>query len=321
VEQVKQPMPEWMRYAPADAVAAGYARVREYEPVAEGVPREPVGRPADDLDRTLLNRVQAGFPLEPRPFERLGADLGVPEAEVLDRYRRMRAGPEPVIRQTSAIFDTRGLGHDSSLVAFRIAEERLEEAARELNRCPGISHNYERNGPLNLWFTLAVPPDARFTLEETVERLARRVGAAQTALLPTLELYKIGVRLDVTGAGAPERRSAARREATAAPAPAAVPRGLPTARDVELIRALQEDLEPVERPFLAPAARLGLDEAEYLAEAERLLRERTMRRFAAVLRHQVAGFTANGMGVWNVPAERAAEVGATMASFEAVTHC
>ena len=46
-----------------------------------------------------------------------------------------------------------------------------------------------------------------------------------------------------------------------------------------------------------------------------------MRRFAAVLRHQVAGFTANGMGVWNVPAERAAEVGATMASFEAVTHC
>ena len=78
-----------------------------------------------------------------------------------------------------------------------------------------------------------------------------------------------------------------------------------TAFDVELVRALQDDIELVEEPFARPAAAMGLSQERLLEEALRLQRQGHLRRFAAVLRHRQAGFTANGMAVWAVPAEEA----------------
>jgi siroheme decarboxylase len=46
-----------------------------------------------------------------------------------------------------------------------------------------------------------------------------------------------------------------------------------------------------------------------------------MRRFAAILRHREAGFSANGMVVWNVPEEKVDETGYKIASFPQVSHC
>jgi len=46
-----------------------------------------------------------------------------------------------------------------------------------------------------------------------------------------------------------------------------------------------------------------------------------MRRFAAILRHRDAGFTANGMIVWKVPEEAVNKVGYKLAEFPQVSHC
>jgi DNA-binding Lrp family transcriptional regulator len=46
-----------------------------------------------------------------------------------------------------------------------------------------------------------------------------------------------------------------------------------------------------------------------------------MRRFAAILRHRDAGFTANGMIVWRVPEEIVDKVGYKLAAFPQVSHC
>ena len=46
-----------------------------------------------------------------------------------------------------------------------------------------------------------------------------------------------------------------------------------------------------------------------------------MRRFAAILRHREAGFTANGMIVWKVPKERISQVGEKLGAFPQVSHC
>jgi DNA-binding Lrp family transcriptional regulator len=70
----------------------------------------------DDRDRQLLNRIQNSFPLVARPYAELGQLLGEAEDEVIDRIRRLRR--ENIIRQISAIFDTKALGYRSSLVAM-----------------------------------------------------------------------------------------------------------------------------------------------------------------------------------------------------------
>ena len=46
-----------------------------------------------------------------------------------------------------------------------------------------------------MWFTLAVPPYA--DLKTDLDRMASLEGVIKYRLLPTLKLYKIGVRLDM----------------------------------------------------------------------------------------------------------------------------
>ena len=49
--------------------------------------------------------------------------------------------------------------------------------------------------------------------------------------------------------------------------------------------------------------------------------QKALRRVAAILFHRRAGFSANGMGVWNVPEERIMELAPRMASFQGISHC
>jgi DNA-binding Lrp family transcriptional regulator len=281
------------------------------------------GVATDDLDARILNEIQREFPLAGRPFAELGRRLGIDEREMLERVRRLHAGDAPVIRQISAIFDTRKLGYDSMLVALKVPPAQLEAVAAELNRNPGISHNYERSGQFNIWFTIAVPADAALSLEEQVARLAWKVRAEHYALLPTLALYKIGVQLDVERGAQSEARSAppTARGGTKDEVLEVRASRMPTARDIELVRVLQRDVPLVVEPFVQWADEVSLSLEQLIGEAERFIVEGRMRRFAAVLRHQKAGFISNGMAVWKVPPERAEEVGRIMASFRAVSHC
>ena len=84
----------------------------------------------DAVDRTLLDLVQAGVPLVPRPFARLAQALGADEAEVLTRLRRLAEAR--VLRQIGAIFDTRACGYASALVAARVVGPRHDFGRRAL---------------------------------------------------------------------------------------------------------------------------------------------------------------------------------------------
>ena len=135
--------------------------------------------PLDDLDRELLNAVQWDFPLEPRPYAVLGDRLGIPEPEVRARVAKVKdAG---VLRQLSAIFDTRALGYTSALVAAKVDPDRIDDAAAVVSKHPGVSHNYKRNHAYNLWYTVAVPPGD--SLQEHVDVLHRTSGSLVTRLL------------------------------------------------------------------------------------------------------------------------------------------
>ena len=228
--------------------------------------------------------------------------------------RALKAGK--IVRQVSAIFDTKSLGYKSSLVAMRVAPDRITHAARVINEHPGVTHNYERNHEYNLWFTIAVPPTS--DLEAVIDRIHALAGADVTRIMYTLRLFKIGVNLDMTG----ERRA----DATSTPEYGEEDRIRArefsiSELDKAVIRELQEDLPVEPRPFLPMSERLGLTEDELFEAARDLQRRGSLRRIAAILYHRRAGFKANGMGVWAVPAERVAEVGATMASFSNVSHC
>jgi len=276
--------------------------------------RQRIHHKPDDADRELLNALQAGLALVRRPYAEVGERIGMGEDEILRRLGVLRDAA--IVRQVSAIFDTRALGYESSLVAAAYPEDRLFEAAAVVGGHPGVSHNYRRTHAFNLWFTLAVEPDARLGLEDTVDILAERTGATSMRLLPTLKLYKINVQLDMTGS-----RSNVAREEAPKPPPRRGDGVLPTEEDRRFICILQRDLPLDPAPFDIWAAEAGVDPDELLSRAEVFQERAYMRRFAAVLNHRRAGFGANGMAVWRVPEDRLEEVGPRMAAFQAVSHC
>jgi siroheme decarboxylase len=274
--------------------------------------RAPRHKP-DTEDNRLLNLLQAGIPLTRRPFEDMARDLGMSESEVIERTVRMKEGR--IIRQISAIFDTRALGYTSSLVAARFPEERLFEAAAIVNGHPGVSHNYRRTHDFNLWYTVAVEHDSKIGLEGTMELLREATQAESMRLLPTLKLFKIAVQLDMTG----ERKV---DEKTAQKEPPKRGDGvLPTEDDKRHVCILQRDIPMVPAPFDLWAEEAGMDPDALLERAEVFHQRNYMRRFAAVLNHRTAGFGANGMAVWKVPEDAVDEIGSKMAAFSAVSHC
>jgi DNA-binding Lrp family transcriptional regulator len=273
-------------------------------------------RELDDVDRELLNALQWDFPVVPRPFAALAERLGLTESEVLERTQAVKdAG---VLRQLSAIFDTRALGYSSALVAARVDPDRVDDAAAVISEHPGVSHNYKRNHSYNLWYTLAVPPGEDF--DAHLDVLHHASGAIVTRKLPTLQLYKIGVKLDMTGRTAADAKATVLAHETPERRPDMVAPEL-TDDQVEMMRLVQEDLPVLSEPFAAFGARIGRSGDDVLEALAEFKERKWMRRFAAVMNHRSAGFKANAMGVWAVPEEELVEIGPQMAGFAQVSHC
>ncbi len=261
------------------------------------------------MQEELLYKMQNSFPLSAKPFKILADELNSDENSVIDTVKRLK--DEGIIRQTSAIFDTKRLGYSSSLVAFKISPDKIEKAAQIINRHPGVSHNYERNHDFNLWFTIATAPDSKLGLEKTVEKLASLTNANDYIILPTLKMFKISVKLDTTGKKAKKEKMHKKEY-----------------KDIKLkakhfavIRELQKDIPIISEPFKESAKKLNMDYEELFDIAKQLQEAGVMRRFATILNHRKAGFTANAMSVWSVPEDKGEEIGKKIAEFSAVSHC
>ncbi len=95
----------------------------------------------------------------------------------------------------------------------------------------------------------------------------------------------------------------------------------PDPLDLDVVRAVQDGLPLVPRPYAQIAARIGMSEEELVSRLRRLLESGDIRRLGVVVRHRELGYRANAMVVWDVPDERVAEVGRLMGSQPFVNLC
>jgi DNA-binding Lrp family transcriptional regulator len=267
----------------------------------------------DETDKRLLNLLQGSFPLAERPYAEVARLAELSEDETLRRTRRLL--DERIIREVTPIFDTRVLGYSSMLVAAKVDPEHPWRAAKIINSHPGVSHNYLRDHDFNIWFTIATEPGSKLGVDGTLDVLAELTGAQSIRQLPTLRLFKIRMDLEMEkGTDA----LAAVAEAVDYSEPEAIEL---SDTDLAVIKATQGPMEAVSEPFAAPASELGMPVPALLDHLESMKERRALRRVAAILFHRRAGFSANGMGVWQVPEERILELAPRMASFRGISHC
>lgn len=117
--------------------------------------------PLDATDTLLIRRLHGDFPLSDTPFADVGAELGLAEADVLARLRRMLA--EGVLSRFGPLFQIERAGGQFVLAALQVPEENFDAIAEIVNALPEVAHNYRREHALNMWFVLACtsPDEAR----------------------------------------------------------------------------------------------------------------------------------------------------------------
>ncbi len=256
----------------------------------------------DELTKRLIDRVQLGVPLVEAPFAEIAKELDCDEKSVLAKLNHFKE--EGLLSFLGPIYATRATGYRTTLMAMEAPD--IELAAKVVGSYPGVSHCYERGHRYNLWSTLAVPPG--LTLASVAREMARRGECKSVILLPERRRYKLRVHFRLTEKKAP----------AAVGKPKGPKRGKMNEDEIKVLRLVQGGLPLVSRPFQELA---GSDEAELIESVRDHLARKLIRRIAGLVRHHRVGYRANGMAVWQVPEERADEVGATLAACESVSHC
>lgn len=142
------------------------------------------------LDKSILNELQGNLPLSPRPFAAIAEKAGCSEEEVIDRVRALKEGG--YIRRIGVFFESGHLGYHGALIALRVTEGCIPSVAQHINGYPGVTHNYEREGSYNLWFTL----HTRSIEEETriLGEIRALDGVENLLNLKVKKKYKINVQ-------------------------------------------------------------------------------------------------------------------------------
>ncbi len=264
----------------------------------------------DAVDQRLLGMLQAKFPLTSKPYADLGLSLDIPENEVIRRIEQMKI--EGLVRQISPVVDARSLGYMTTLVAMRVRETGLDQAAKFLIEHPRVSHAYEREQHFNLWFTLAILGPVN--LDSELRRLANMSETEALFDLPAVKTFKLRTYFGSDEDDQPE-------------VAAVTPDGITHQKvhlslaDKEVINELQQDLPLIPRPFAEMSMRIGIHEEEFLAQCQSLLSRGIMRRFGASVNHRKAGFAANAMTCWVVPKGMVEVIAEKLVSLKQVSHC
>ena len=91
--------------------------------------------------------------------------------------------------------------------------------------------------------------------------------------------------------------------------------------DVAIMAELQRSIPMTKNPFETIAEKIGITEADVIEKTKEYGENGYYRRFGATLRHQKAGFHANGMGIWSVPDEsQRQELGEKLCNRPEVSH-
>lgn len=253
----------------------------------------------DDLDRQLLLFLQNGIPLCKRPFEGIGARLGIDSADVLLRISRLKI--KKIISQITAVLEGRHLGYENALAAMIVLPEQFEKAVSGMKSHPGVTSCSVRRDEFNLWFTLAVPGGKT---EKHLRELHRFAGAKKTILLPVLKRFKGASGCDFSGFPEKEIKPASLNPA-----------------ETDLIRIIQENFPLDDEPFRKWAEEMGTSESEVFGLLEAWSRKGYFKKIAAVVPSKTAAAENTVLTVWEVPEERQDEAGNSMAAFAEIIDC
>ncbi|WP_123537214.1 siroheme decarboxylase subunit beta [Halosimplex salinum] len=268
----------------------------------------------DAVDAAIVDGWQSGFPVRERPFEAVAADVGVDEAEALERVQRLyEAG---VFRRFGPVLNPPVIG-SSTLAAVKAPAGRFDEVAAVINEYDQVNHNYARDHEWNMWFVVTAASKER--RDEILAEIEERTGCT-VLVLPMLTDFYIDLEFPVVNTDRFARESLAETDVSATTISERAAADL-TPLDRRVLLEIQEGFPLTATPYADVAAAVDAPVADVLDSVERLLADGCIKRIGCVVNHLVTGFDANCMVVWDVPDDDLDECGVAVGRLPYVTLC
>lgn len=153
-----------------------------------------------EFDRELIAATQSGLPLVPRPYEAIGAMLGVSSEAVRARLAQMRE--QGLVRRIGAVPNHYQLGWVANgMSVWDVADEQVDALGEQVGALPGVTHCYRRPRALPRWpynLFAMVHGCTRDDVQRQVRQIEALLGAAcrgHDILYSSAILKKAGLRL------------------------------------------------------------------------------------------------------------------------------
>ncbi len=181
----------------------GGCRARAYEETGDYLEEDPlcayepkkkeINNDMDEIDKAILNEIQSEFPITSAPFKEVGKRLGISEEEVIKRIKILKE--KGIVRRIGGNFHSSRLNFVSTLCAARVPEAKIESFVNEVNKYPGVTHNYLRNGKYNIWFTFIA--ENMDYIEKALKEISENTGIYDILNLPAIKMFKIKVDFEL----------------------------------------------------------------------------------------------------------------------------
>ena len=152
------------------------------------------------IDERIVRATQGGLPLVPAPYARIAQEVGISEAQVLERLRSMLADGR--IRRIGVVPNHYALGYTANaMTVWDIDDEAAGELGAAVGALAFVSHCYRRprrlpDWPYNLF--AMVHGKSKQETEVCTEKIRMVLGAAcrrYDVLYSVRILKKTGLRL------------------------------------------------------------------------------------------------------------------------------
>ncbi|MDR1514680.1 MAG: hypothetical protein LBS45_03215 [Synergistaceae bacterium] len=221
----------------------------------------------------LAAALEEGLPISPEPFRNAANSLGVDQDSVVSLTEELlKTG----YLRSFGVFWNIPPQYRAYLFGAAVVPEKLERTVLWINGIEAVTHNYQRDHDINLWFT------AIFRDEASALRLCEKLSKEGT---PCVALGTVRqIRLRPSFAGVLTRESA-------------VPIAAAPLQNIqkEIIAILERGLKPRRHLFADIAPLIGLGEHELLDNLAELKRLGYLRRVGASVNHYAAGYLSNSL--------------------------
>lgn len=144
-----------------------------------------------ELEKKIIASIQEDMDVTERPYLNIAQDLGISETELLANLKDLC--DRGVIRRFGATLRHQRTGFTANaMVAWKVAEDRIEEVGQKMTSFRQVSHCYRRNPtddwPYNL-YTMVHANDEQ-SCHEIVHKMSRTAAVKDYSLLFSREELK-----------------------------------------------------------------------------------------------------------------------------------